>query len=142
MLLSISEIIKTAQNLPKSEKVEWLKSNNSEPLRAVLACFYNKDENVILIPKQLPWKKNAMIGMEGMLYSETRRFKIFLAGKGYDALDQTRREHLFIEILESIDDNDAELLNEMLKQRPIRGISLEIVKEAFPEIFVFTQPQN
>lgn len=138
MLLSISEIIKTAQTLPKSKKVEWLKDNNSESLRTVLSCFYNPEENIILISKQLPWKKNAMIGMEGMLYSETRRFKIFLKGKGYDNLDQTRREHLFIEILESIDDSDADLLNEMLRQRPIRGILPEIVKEAFPEIFEFT----
>jgi hypothetical protein len=135
MLLSISEIIKTAQEIPKKEKVRWLRDNDSAPLRDILSIIYNKDENEIILKTKPEWNKNGIIGMEGMLYGETRRFKIFLKGKGYDNLDEKRREHLFIEMLEAIDDKDAELLVEMMKQKPLKGLSIDTIKEAFPNIF-------
>jgi hypothetical protein len=135
MRLSISEIVKKASELPSdSEKIEWLRKNSNAALKTVLKYTYDKENVKFLIPDTPPpWKKNSYIGVEGMLYNEARRLRIFIEGGGYDSLKPVKREQLFISLLEDIDNNDAELLCKMIAQKPIAGISFEVVKKAFPE---------
>lgn len=135
MRLSISEIVNKACKLETDqEKVNWLRSNTNSALRTVLKYTYDKDNVTFLIPDSPPpWKKNSYVGVEGMLYNEARRLKIFVKGGGYDNLNQTKREHLFISLLEDIDNNDADLLCKMIRQQPLDGLSREVVVQAFPE---------
>lgn len=135
MKLSISEIVTKACELKKNEeKVAWLKNNESIPLRTILKFTYNPDRVKFLIPNTPPpWKKNGYVGVEGMLYKETRRLGIFVKGGGYDDMNQVKREQLFISLLEDIDDKDAELLCKMIQQKPLKGLPLEVVKQAFPQ---------
>lgn len=137
MRLSISEIIDKASKMEtEQEKVEWLKSKSSPALRTVLKYTYDTDNVKFLIPDTPPpWKKNSYVGVEGMLYNEARRLRIFIKGGGYDDLNQVKREHLFISLLEDIDNKDAELLCKMIKQKPLEGLSKEVVVAAFPEDF-------
>lgn len=134
MKLSLSEIINKATELKnKKEKVEWLRSNASIPLQTILKYTYDKDNVKFLIPQTPPpWKKNGYVGVEGMLYKETRRLRIFVEGGGYDNLNQVKRENLFISLLEDVDDNDAELLVKMIQQKPLKGLPKSVVEEAFP----------
>lgn len=134
MRLSLSEIINKLPELKtKKEKVEWLRTNASIPLQTILKYTYDKDNVKFLIPQTPPpWKKNGYIGVEGMLYKETRRLRIFIKGGGYDNLNQVKRENLFISLLEDVDDNDAELLVKMIKQKPFKGLPIGVVNEAFP----------
>jgi hypothetical protein len=136
MKLSLSEIINKATELKnKKEKIEWLSSNDSIPLRTILKYTYDKDNIKFLIPQTPPpWKKNGYIGVEGMLYKETRRLRIFIEGGGYDGLNQVKRENLFISLLEDVDDNDAELLVKMIQQKPLKGLPKSVVVEAFPDL--------
>ena len=46
---------------------------------------------------------------------------------------QMRREQLFVQILESIEPSDAELMLQM-KDREIKGVSKSVVAKAFPEL--------
>lgn len=135
MRLSISEIVKKAAEFKTdNEKIQWLKSNNTAPLRTVLKFTYDKENIKFLIPDTPPpWKKNSYVGVEGMLYKEARRLRIFIAGGGYDNIDKVKRESLFISLLEDIDNNDAELLCKMIAQKPLPGLPLKVVKAAFPE---------
>jgi len=135
MRLSISEIVnKTGEMSSDSEKIEWLKKNSNVALRTILKYTYDKENVKFLIPDTPPpWKKNSYIGIEGMLYNEARRLRIFIKGGGYDDLNTVKREQLFISLLEDIDNNDAELLCKMIAQKPLKGISFDIVKSAFPE---------
>lgn len=137
MRLSISEIVEKAAKLPTDqEKIEWLKSKTSPALRTVLKYTYDTDNVKFLIPNTPPpWKKNSYVGVEGMLYNEARRLRIFVKGGGYDELNQLKRENLFISLLEDIDNKDAELLCKMITQQPLEGISKEVVVAAFPEDF-------
>lgn len=134
MRLSLSEIIDKAVELKtKEEKVQWLRSNASIPLQTILRYTYDKENVEFLIPNTAPpWKKNSYIGVEGMLYKEVRRLRIFVKGGGYDNLNQVKRENLFISLLEDIDNNDAELLCKMIAQKPIKGLPRSVVEEAFP----------
>lgn len=134
--LSISEIVNKVSELKtKEEKITWLRKNDNIPLRIVLRLMY--DENVeFLIPNTPPpWKKNAFVGVEGMLYKEARRLRIFVKGGGYESLNQVKRENLFISLLEDVDNNDAELLCQMIAQKPIKGLTKKTLEEAFPDLF-------
>lgn len=135
MRLSISEIVnKTLEFKSKKEKVEWLRKNDSEPLRTVLKFLYDPRIEFLIPDTPPPWKKNDYVGVEGMLYKEARRLRIFAKGGGYDNLNQVKRENLFISLLEDIDNNDAELLCKVIAKKPLKGLTKETLIEAFPGI--------
>lgn len=140
MLNSLSEIVnKTTELKTKEEKVAWLQKNNSVPLKTVLKYMYDTDVEFLIPDSPPPWKKNSYIGVEGMLYKETRRLRIFVKGGGYDHLDQIKREQLFISLLEDVDNDDAELLCKMIAQKPLKGLSRATVHEAFPDLNVLKE---
>lgn len=136
MLLSLSEVIKkTAALNSVAEKVEWLQKNTSEPLKQILKYTYDKNVEFLIPNTPPPWKKNAYIGVEGMLYKEARRLKIFIKGGGYDDLNQVKRESLFISLLEDINNDDADLLaNYMICKKSFPGITRNIIEKAFPNL--------
>lgn len=135
MKLSLSEIINKACELKtKQEKIEWLRKHDTTPLRTVLKYTYDKNVEFLIPNTSPPWKKNSYIGVEGMLFKEARRLRIFVKGGGYDTLNQMKRETLFIRLLEDIDNNDADLLCKMIQQKPLKGLSLKQVEAAFPDL--------
>jgi|DEB0MinimDraft_4_1074332.scaffolds.fasta_scaffold00218_18 hypothetical protein len=135
MKLSLSEIINKACELKtKQEKIEWLRKHDTTPLRIVLKYTYDKNVEFLIPNTPPPWKKNSYIGVEGMLFKEARRLRIFVKGGGYDTLNQMKRETLFIRLLEDIDNNDADLLCKMIQQKPLKGLSLKQVEAAFPDL--------
>jgi len=134
MKLSISEIVNRATELKtEKEKIEWLQQNNNTPLRMILKYIYDPNIEFLVPNTAPPWKKNAYVGVEGMLYTEARRLKIFIRGGGYDDLNQVKREQLFISLLEDIDNEDAELLCKMITKKPLKGLTKGVVKASFPE---------
>lgn len=135
MLLSLSEIINKACDLKtKEEKISWLREKDSVPLRTVLKYTYDPTVEFLIPNTPPPWKKNSYVGVEGMLFKETRRLRIFVKGGGYDNLNQVKRENLFISLLEDVDNNDAELLCKMIAQKPLKGLPSKVVAEAFPDL--------
>lgn len=133
MILSMSEIVNKAIELKTNqEKIEWLRKNDSIPLRTVLKYMYDKNVQFLIPDTPPPWKKNSYIGVEGMLFKETRRLRIFIKGGGYDDLNQVKRENLFISLLEDIDNNDAELLCKMIAQKPLTGLPRSVIVQSFP----------
>lgn len=135
MKLSISEIVNKATELgSKQEKIDWLRKNQSVPLKTILKYMYDPKVEFLVPNTPPPWKKNSYIDVQGMLYKEARRLRIFVKGGGYDDLDSLRRESLFISLLEDIDNDDAELLCKMIQQKPLKGLSRAVVHEAFPDL--------
>lgn len=133
MILSLSEIVNKAAELKTvQEKIDWLRKNDSQPLRTVLKFTYDKSVKFLIPNTPPPWKKNSYIGVEGMLLKEARRLRIFVEGGGYDNLNQVKRENLFISLLEDIDNNDAELLCKMIAQKPLAGLTRNVIVQAFP----------
>ena len=69
---------------------------------------------------------------QNILYSEYRRLYLFTKN-GNPNLKQIRRESLFIELLESVDKDDAKLLLHMKdKNLPYPGVTKDIINKAFP----------
>ena len=134
MRLSIAEIVNKAPELKtEKERVEWLQKHDNPALRTVLKYTYDPTIEFLIPDTPPPWKKNDYIGVEGMLYSEARRLKIFIKGGGYDNLNKVKREQLFISLLEDVDNADAELLCKMITKKPFKGITKSVAMAAFPE---------
>jgi hypothetical protein len=132
--ISISEIInKIPEFKSTNEKIDWLRKNDSAPLRDIIKYTYDKNVEFLVPNTPPPWKKNEFEDeAKSLLYKETRRLKIFIKGGGYDELKQVKREQLFISLLEDIDNDDAELLCVMISKKPFKGLTVKIVNEAFP----------
>lgn len=136
MLLSLAEIVnKACETKDKSEKVEWLKKNDTNPLRQILAVMYDKDKYKLLVPNtKPPYTPSEFPDSRGMLYREVRKFKYFYENPEQGNVDKIRREALFIQLLESIHQEDAELIVKMIAQKPLKGLSAAIINEAFPDL--------
>jgi hypothetical protein len=130
---SLAEIINTARELKtKKEKVEYLQSKNSKPLRNILKVTYDKTMEINIPNVAPPYEPSQSPDSHGMLFRETRKLPYFVKGFDGDNIHPIRREALFIQMLEAVDPDDAKLLCEMLKKKPMKGLSLAVIKEAFP----------
>lgn len=135
MITSLSEIVNKAIELKTNqEKIEWLRKNDSVPLRTILKYMYDKNVEFLIPKTPPPWKKNNYIDVQGMLFKEARRLRIFIKGGGYDHLNKVKRENLFISLLEDIDNNDAELLCKMIAQKPLTGLPRSVIVQSFPQL--------
>lgn len=136
-MLSISEIVRKAQKLETEEqKIEWLRANDSVPLRQLLICTYDTDRIKFLIPNTAPpYKKSEHLDSQGMLYRQIRKLQYVIEGEApQDRLTPYKREWIFIEILETVDAEDAELLCEMIQQKPLTGLTVNVINKAFGDI--------
>ena len=131
------EVLQKVSNAKtKAQKVKLLEEYNTPALRAILIA--NFDESVIsMLPDgEVPYKKNeAPEGTEHTLLAQEYR-KLYLFFKGGANISQTRRETLFIQLLEGLHQGEAEVLC-LVKDRKIGKrwkITRQCVEQAFPSI--------
>lgn len=137
MKKSIAEILAEIAAAKTTEtKQELLKKYDSVPLRTILKYAYNEAIEFLVPDSVPPYKPSDSFDSHGMLMHEARRLRIFVKGGGYDNLNQLKRESLFIEMLESVDKDDASVLVEMITKRKFKGLTKKVVEDTFPEMFV------
>ena len=136
MQLLISEILDKVSKLKtKKEKVAWLKDQNTDGLRVVIKSSFDPKIKWLLPEGDVPFRRNdAPAGTEHTdLHMESRKLYHFIEGGNYD-ITQTKRETLFIQILEGLQESDADVLvaaKEKSLHRKFKGLSDNVVKEAF-----------
>lgn len=138
MKLLISEVLQKVSNAKtKAEKIKLLKEYNTDTLRMLL--IWNFDESVKSdVPEgEVPFKANeAPAGTEHTkLEHESRLFFHFIVG-GNNSLTKTRREQMFIQMLEGLHKDEAELVC-LVKDKKLGKrykITKACVEEAFPQI--------
>jgi len=137
MQLLMNEILQKVSNAKtKAQKIKLLQEMNSPALRAILIA--NFDESVIsmLPPGDVPYKENdAPEETEHTKLIQEYR-KLYLFFKGGANISQTRRETLFIQMLEGLHKGEAEVLC-LVKDRKIGKrwkITRQCVEEAYPSI--------
>lgn len=136
MQKTLYDMLKDIDNLPTQKEKIGALSNHSHKsvLSNIINLALNPKINWIL-PEGDPPYKPCEFDSEGRFLSEIRRLYLFIEG-GNTNLNQTKREQLFIDILESIDPNDAKLLLAMKdKKLPFKTINKTVIKKAFPEIW-------
>ena len=138
MKLLISEILQKVSNAKtKTEKVKLLQQHNSPALRAILIANFD-DSIVAELPEgDVPYTPNdAPEETEHTtLYQEYRKLFYFFRG-GAPQLQQTKREMMFIQLLENLHAKEAELIC-LVKDKKISKrwkITKQCVEEAFPQI--------
>lgn len=130
--LSLSEIVNKTAELPtREEKINFLMKNNSQSLRTLMSVMFDKENFKWNIPSDSvpPYTPSPHVESQGMLYRQTRKLRYFIKGYDGDRLNQYRREFLFIEMLESIDKDDAKLMEKVLLQQPPAGLTADVVNE-------------
>jgi hypothetical protein len=123
MVVSISEVINKACELKtREEKVDWLRKNNSVPLRNILICMYDKQKIKFLLPNTPPpYKPSESHDVHGNLIREARKLKYIIEGMGGENVERIKREQHLYRDARICRPGDAELLCQMIQQKPMKG---------------------
>lgn len=141
MVLLQSEVLDMFEKADtREEKIAILKKHEMPVLRAIMRLNFDPDASLNLPEGEPPYKKdvNKPAGYnETNLTQEYRRFYIWLDPN--INLSKTKKEQLFIEMLEGLHVSEAEVLC-LAKDKKLhtkyKSLKEEIVREAYP----FTLP--
>jgi hypothetical protein len=137
--LLISEVLRKVSNAKtKKEKIEILHKHNSQALRSIL--IWNFDESVVsMLPEgDVPYTPNdAPVGTDHTrLEQEYKGLYRFVKG-GADKLPSLKRESLFVQLLEGLSAEEAELIC-LVKDKKLsskyKRITKAVIQEAFDQI--------
>jgi len=132
----MSEVLdKVAKAKSKDKKVELLRQHNTDALRMVLKSSFDPNIEWDLPEGDVPYTPNdAPEGTEhNMLVHEARTLFHYIKG-GNPQLTGNRRENMFIQMLEGLHQNEAELVvaaKDKALHRKYKGLSANVVREAF-----------
>lgn len=133
MVIGMSEFLQKVAKLKKTqEKIDALRHNDSIQLRIILQGAFDPSVVWLLPPGEPPYKPNELVDQQHVLLKECEKLRYFIKGF-HDNLNQTKRETMFVELLERVDPEDAKLLCAIKdKKMPFNGITLQHVKEGLP----------
>ena len=126
------------QSTKKEDKIRILRENSSSTMKAILGYAYDPYVEWLLPEtdppyEALPQNADAEITLQG----GQKQFYLFVKGptETQKNLKQTRRELLFIQLLESVHPDEAKVLLGMKNRKlPYRGLTRKLVAEAFPNL--------
>jgi len=129
---TIASILKEASQQPTPDaRIEFLRRHDNPTLRTILVHMFHPDIEFLLPPGAPPYKPSEF-DEYGNLYQEARRLYLFVKG-GNQNLTKVKRESLFIDVLQYVHKEDAELLIAMkVKKSPYKTINLKLIQKAFP----------
>jgi len=124
-----------AKIISKKDRIQFLRDNNSAALRDILRINFDEDIVSLLPEGAPPYKKDD--GVYGYspssLHKEYKMFKYFF--KGGSTINQTKRETMFINLLESVHPDEAEILIKAKDRNlKLKGISKILIKDTFPTL--------
>lgn len=132
----IHEVVDEAEKKKTlKERKEYLKQfRNRKALRGLLQISYDTNIKILLPDSDPPYKESEM--PEGMNFSridaEFRRFDIFLANGRYPNMNQTKREKIFLDILETLHPKEAKIFLKAFQHKfRIKGMRAEHINECF-----------
>jgi hypothetical protein len=133
----VSEIIQRVSNAKtRDEKIQILRHYDSTALRSVLIWNFHSKVESVFPEGEVPYTPNdAPAGTEHTrLIHEWKKFNYFV--KGVSDLPQTKREVMYIQLLESLHHSEAEILC-LIKDKQLHKrfkLTKVVVQEAFPDI--------
>ena len=131
-----SEILgKVSKLKTKKEKIDHLQKYNTDSLRMVVKSSFDPKVKWLLPEGEVPYIPNdAPEGTEhSNLSYEARKLYHYIEG-GNPKLTQNKRESMFIQLLEALHPDEADILvaaKDKILHRKYKGLSENVVKEAF-----------
>jgi len=140
--LSLAEIINSARKAETvEEKIAVLKANESPTIRDLLALMCDKRWEFDLPETAPPYKESEISESHGALYREMRKMPYFVKQmKQGQNLGRLRKEQLFIQMLETVDAEDAKLVLRMISKQPYPDLAPEVINQAYPGCIVDAIP--
>jgi hypothetical protein len=111
------------------KKIEVLRKYDCTPLRDVIRYAYDPNITWLLPEGPYDYKPSVEYGNEGYLYAETRRLYLFVDPNVN--LDPNKRKNLFLNMLETVNKEDAKILLEA-KDRNLSKLDYKLAYDAFP----------
>jgi hypothetical protein len=143
MVKGIFEIFDEVAKLKSNKaKAEALKQYDLFSVRTILqGCFHPNIK--FLLPDSIPpYGEADGTQVETRLHSMVKKLDIFIEG-GRAVATQSKREMLFIEMLESVHPKDSIILVNMIqKKAPVKGITKQVVQMAFPSLLPADGPKS
>tara|TARA_R100001463_G_scaffold56891_1_gene109062 strand:- start:282 stop:767 length:486 start_codon:yes stop_codon:yes gene_type:complete len=134
----LSEVLaKVSKQRTKAKKIQVLKENESLHLKSVL--IWNFDDSVVSILPEgpVPFDKNeAPAGTEHTYLAHEHKVLYNFIKGGNDFLKPVKREQLFLQLLEGLHSDEAEVIC-LMKDKKLTDkykITKAVVTEAFPDI--------
>ena len=133
-----SEIMQAVSSAKtKASKIKILQENRSPALVALFVWNFDPSIESALPEGEVPYTPNdsPTVDSQSKLASQYRTLYNYVKG-GNDGLKRTRRESLFIELLESLHPDEAELVC-LVKDKDLSKkyrITHNVVKEAYPDV--------
>jgi len=136
----ISEVLAEAGKIvQREERIKFLRLNKSPGLTDILRINYD-DSIVSVLPLGAPSYKqdDAPKGYEYTILNKAyTQFKYFFKGPVANGMKPLKREGLFLNLLESLNPEEAELLiAAKVKKMKSKGITKKLVNDAFPGLLV------
>ena len=134
----MSEVLALAsKQKTKAKKIQILKQYESLHLKSVLIWNFDESVKSMLPDGDVPFSKNeAPAGTEHLhLAYEYKKLYNFVKG-GNDILRPIKREQLFLQLLEGLHPDEAEIIC-LVKDKDLKKkykLTRAIVEEAFPDI--------
>jgi len=141
MRVGVAEFLEKVSKLKKKEdKVEALKSNDSYVIRTILQGAFDPRIKWLIPEGTPPFKVNQLVDQENVLIKEARKLVYFVDGGGNN-LKPLKRETMFIEFLESLAPADAIMICAIKEKKlPWKGITVDIINEAYPNFIPVEEP--
>jgi len=136
MKKSLYNILKEcSEGKSPKERVTLLQQYANPALLLILKYAFDPNIKFLLPEGDPPFKPCEFLDQEGRLYAEAKKLYLYVEG-GNPNLTKFKRESLFIQLIESVDKNDAILLCSVKdKKLPFKTLTSSIVKQAFPELY-------
>ncbi len=134
----LSEVLaKVSKQRTKAKKIQVLKENESLHLKSVL--IWNFDDSVVSVLPEgpVPYDKNeAPAGTEHTYLAHEHKLLYNFIKGGNDFLKPVKREQLFLQLLEGLHEDEAEVIC-LMKDKKLTDkykLTKAVVTEAFPDI--------
>ena len=136
----ISEVLTDAGKIVKrDERIAFLQNNKSPGLTDILRIQYD-DSIVSALPAGAPNYRQDDAPKDyqyTILNKAYTQFKYFFKGPIANDMKQIKRESLFLNLLETLHTEEAELLIAAKdKKMKYKGITKKLVRDAFPNLIV------
>ncbi len=134
----VSEVLaKVSKQRTKAKKIQVLKENESLHLKSIL--IWNFDDSVVSVLPEgpVPYDKNeAPAGTEHTYLAHEHKLLYNFIKGGNDFLKPVKREQLFLQLLEGLHEDEAEVIC-LMKDKKLTDkykLTKAVVTEAFPDI--------
>tara|TARA_B100002019_G_scaffold259067_1_gene244173 strand:- start:689 stop:1120 length:432 start_codon:yes stop_codon:yes gene_type:complete len=135
--MGLAEVLYAASKIKdKNKQIIHLQKHSTKMLKEIIGLCYDPRVQWRLPPGKPPYRALPKASdAQGVLKAEMRKMAIFVENPQYKDLSPLKRETQFVQLLESIDCDDAEMLCSIKDRKmPYKNLSKDLMKEAFPGI--------